>query len=69
MVSEYVLLLVFVLIDMEPRFRKRSDGNINMCVSSTALEVREENKKRPWSRALSPVSPNLHEELSIRAIK
>ncbi|XP_057189356.1 uncharacterized protein LOC130554003 [Triplophysa rosa] len=39
---------------MEPRFRKRSDGNLNMCDSSAALKVREENKKRTWSRALSP---------------
>lgn len=39
---------------MEPKFRRKPEGSLNMCDSLVALRVKEENKKKPWSRALSP---------------
>ncbi len=50
----YIYILLLFFYRMEPRFRTKPEGGPNMCDSLAALKKKEENKKKPWSRALSP---------------
>ncbi|KAL1265445.1 hypothetical protein QQF64_003472 [Cirrhinus molitorella] len=39
---------------MEPRFRRRADGSLNLTDTMEAAKVKEANKGRPYARPLSP---------------
>ncbi|RXM95966.1 hypothetical protein EOD39_16256 [Acipenser ruthenus] len=39
---------------MEPLFRRKVDGRLNLTDTSAAFKVKEENSRSPWSRATSP---------------
>jgi len=39
---------------MEPRFRRRADGSLNLTDTMEAAKVKEANKGKPYARPLSP---------------
>lgn len=39
---------------MEPRFRRRADGSVNLTDTIEATKVKEANKAKPWMRPMSP---------------
>ncbi|KAK9966283.1 hypothetical protein ABG768_003403, partial [Culter alburnus] len=39
---------------MEPRFRRRADGSLNLAVTMEVAKVKEANKGKPYTRPLSP---------------
>ncbi len=39
---------------MEPRFRRRADGSLNLTDTVEAAKVKEANKGKPYTRPLSP---------------